>query len=350
MHRDHVGAALGDDHAAGARGVRARDVGAEEVPAAVVDRVIGRVQVPRLLPFPHRPRAEAEHAPARVAEREHDPSAEAVVRASLTARAGGQASGDKLAVGEPGAPRGEQHAVPSARCVADAELAKNTLLEPARGQVRSRRVGLLGLPQHAHVPRRRALEELEQPVARPPALGRRRVLLDDLELHPVAVGQELERALELQPLGELHELEGVAALATADAIEELLRRIDAERRRALAVQRAQPLVTGRPHAAQLHARADKVDHVDRGAHALLGVVGVAGHGLHRKGLGHRERFEGADAVAIGHVGQAHANRARVVKDDKPAPGRTASKRPGAPPGPPGGEPRSWRAQPPGSAG
>ena len=176
MHRDHVGAALGDDHAAGARGVRARDVGPEEVPALVVDRVVGGVQVPRLLALAYRPRAEAEHAPVRVAEREHDPSAEAVVRAPLAARAGGQAGGDELAVGEPGAPRGEQQPVPRARCVADAELAEKTLLEPARGQVRARRVGLLGVPQHAHVPRRRALEQLEQPVARPPALGRRRVL------------------------------------------------------------------------------------------------------------------------------------------------------------------------------
>ena len=33
VHRDHVGVALGDDHAAGARGVRARDVGPEELPA-----------------------------------------------------------------------------------------------------------------------------------------------------------------------------------------------------------------------------------------------------------------------------------------------------------------------------
>ena len=81
---------------------------------------------------------------------------------------------------------------------------------------------------------------------------------------PVAVGQELERALELHPLGELHELEGVAALATAEAIEALLGRIDAERRRALVAEGAQPLATGRPRAAQLHARTDQVDHVDRG--------------------------------------------------------------------------------------
>jgi hypothetical protein len=122
--------------------------------------------------------------------------------------------------------------------------------------------------------------------SRAPPLGRRRVLLDDLELHPVAGGQELERARELHPLGELHEPEGVAALATAEAVEALLGRIDAERRRALVVEGAQPLVTGRPRAAQLHARADQVEHVDRVAHALLGVVGVAGHGLQRQGLGH----------------------------------------------------------------
>src|SRR5215218_1607810 len=113
--------------------------------ARVVDRVVGAAQVLPLLSLPDRPRAEAEHAPARVAEREHDPPAEAVVGAPLAARAGGQAGGDELAVGEPGAPGGEEQPVPRARRVADAELAQKILLEPARGQVRARRLGLLGL-------------------------------------------------------------------------------------------------------------------------------------------------------------------------------------------------------------
>jgi hypothetical protein len=66
-------------------------------------------------------------------------------------------------------------------------------------------------------------------------------------------------------------------------------------------------------------------------------------GRHARGAAPR----GGDPLAIGHAGQAYANRARVVNDDKPAPGRTASKGPGAlrlarlv------GEPRSWRVRPP----
>ena len=70
--------------------------------------------------------------------------------------------------------------------------------------------------------------------------GGLRVLRLALELHAGAVGERLQRGAEVEPLGLHHELEDVAALAAAEAVVELLDRVDAERRRALVVERAQP--------------------------------------------------------------------------------------------------------------
>ena len=61
----------------------------------------------------------------------------------------------------------------------------------------------------------------------------------------VAVGEQLERLAERQRLRLHHEREDVAARAAAEAVVELLDRVDAERRRALVVERAQPDVAGR---------------------------------------------------------------------------------------------------------
>ena len=82
------------------------------------------------------------------------------------------------------------------------------------------------------------------------ALGRvARVLGLALQRHAVALGQRLQRRAEVQPLRLHHELEDVAARAAAEAVVELLDRVDAERRRALLVERAQPLqARARPRA------------------------------------------------------------------------------------------------------
>jgi hypothetical protein len=242
VHRDHVRVALGDDHAPRARRVGTGDVRPEQVAALVVDGVVGRVQVLRPLVGAQGPRAEAEHASAQVAQREHDPPAEAVVQHALALGALGEARLVDLAVGEAAAADGVEQRVVGAGRVAHAELAQGRLLEAPAGQVLARGRRLGRVPQVAHVERRGALEQLVQALARLAALGRRGVLLDDLQAHAVAVGDVLHRALEVESLGELHEAERVTALAAPEAVEELLRRVDPERRRALVVERAEPLV------------------------------------------------------------------------------------------------------------
>ena len=98
-----------------------------------------------------------------------------------------------------------------------------------------------------------------------------------LQLDPVALGQQLQGAFEVEALGLLHEREDVAGGLAAEAVVDLLARVDPERRRALVVERAQALVAAGPGAAQLGARGDELDHVDRVAHAVLGLGGVEGH-------------------------------------------------------------------------
>ncbi len=109
------------------------------------------------------------------------------------------------------------------------------------------------------------------------ALGLARVLLGEIERDAVAVGEELHGAEEVEALGLPREADRVAADLAAEAVVVLLRGLDAERRRALVVKRAQARVAVRVDAAQLGARADEVDHVDRVANPLDRVVGVARH-------------------------------------------------------------------------
>ena len=77
-----------------------------------------------------------------------------------------------------------------------------------------------------------------QPLAALPAGRRCRVLLLGLQLDPEAVGERLERASEVEPLGLHHEVERVARLPAPEAVVVLLVRADVERRRALVVERA----------------------------------------------------------------------------------------------------------------
>src|SRR5437764_1915387 len=67
----------------------------------------------------------------------------------------------------------------------------------------------------------------------------RRALLV-LERNPEAVGEPLDGRREVEPLGLLDEADHVAALAAAEAVEELLDRVDGKARRALLVERAAP--------------------------------------------------------------------------------------------------------------
>ena len=83
MHRDHVGVALAENYLATLCRGGAGEIGGIDLAAFVEDSVLGAVEVLRLLVSANRAGAEAEHAPAAVAERECNPATEAVVHVAL---------------------------------------------------------------------------------------------------------------------------------------------------------------------------------------------------------------------------------------------------------------------------
>ena len=97
-----------------------------------------------------------------------------------------------------------------------------------------------------------------------PRLVRRQLLV--LDRHAVALGEALDGLGEVAGLELHHELEDVAADPTAEAVVQLLRRLDREARRLLVVERA---ARHRADALLAHlagARGDQLDEVGALAH------------------------------------------------------------------------------------
>src|ERR1041385_1188920 len=102
-------------------------------------------------------------------------------------------------------------------------------------------------------------------------IGFARRFLAPRQLDADAPGHVLDRLGEGEALGQREELEDVAARAAAEAVEESLGAVDGERRRLLAVERAESLVA---LAGELERRdlADEVDDVGGLADAADDVV------------------------------------------------------------------------------
>ena len=113
--------------------------------------------------------------------------------------------------------------------------------DAALGEVRRARLfGLRELAGVEAVRGRDGLEELLAPVVARPARAPR-----DRDAEPRR--ERLDRLRELEPVHLAHEVDDVAAGAAAEAVVQPLVAVDGERRRALVVERAEPL----PGAARL---------------------------------------------------------------------------------------------------
>jgi hypothetical protein len=114
----------------------------------------------------------------------------------------------------------------------------------------------------ALVEARRLLQQREQPLtaASSRVLLRRGLVV--LERHAKTFGEPLDGLREVELLGLTHERDHVAALAAAEAVEELVRRVDREARCLFVVEgtKAGP---ARPGAPELRLRLDDLDHVGR---------------------------------------------------------------------------------------
>ena len=252
--REHVGVSLHHQ-----RQVAAGDLGAGEVQpvqhvALVEQRTLGRVHV---LPLVVRARqhapTERDHAPAGVRHGEHESPAEVVDRVPRALGAHGEAG--RLELLDRVAPtlRRAHEAVPALGRQPDAVAFDHLVAQPAPREVgarrRPRRIGA----EPAGIPARRLVEQRAQTIlAASPRLLDRVVLLV-LELDPVARGEPLDRAGEIDRLGLPHEIDHVALGAAAEAEVHLLAGVHGERRGTLLVERtaAHPLVARLP---QLGAR------------------------------------------------------------------------------------------------
>ena len=174
-----------------------------------------------------------------------------------------------------------------------------------RRQVLLHRLPGLG-PEHALVERRRLFEQRVEPIL-PPALRvglRRRLLV--LELDVEAVGEPLDRADEVEPLGLADERDRVAADPAAEAVVRAAVGRDRERRRLLLVERAETRVAP-ADLAQARAGLDEVDDVRRGL-----------HGVDRRVLDprHLQRLGVLEGEAVGHAGQIVHDLGRLSHHDR----------------------------------
>ena len=180
------------------------------------------------------------------------------------------------ATSKPGPLAADQDRVPGTRRVADAEPFQGLLLEAALGKVGACLPRLLGVPEVAAVERGGAVQQLAELAPLLAAGLDLRVLLLALELDPVAVGQQLHRLGESEPLLLLDEFDRVAADPAAEAVVELLLRVDRERWGPLLVERAEA-DHPRSLALEVGMGGDDLDDVGRLLHPLEAVGGDQRH-------------------------------------------------------------------------
>ena len=125
---------------------------------------------------------------------------------------------------------------PAPRRETEPELAADRFAEPSAREVLAHRRACRRLPEVALVERGRLLEDGVQPVAPLPRLLELRRGLLVLEVDAEPLGQPLDGLGEVEVLGLADERDHVAALAAAEAVVQLVGRIDGEARRPLLVE------------------------------------------------------------------------------------------------------------------
>ena len=130
--------------------------------------------------------------------------------------------------------------------------------------------------QRSGVEGRGAVEQLAEAAPLLAPRLRPRVLFLALQLDPVAVGEQLDRLGEAEPLLLLDELDRVAADPAAEAVVELFLRVDREGGRGLLVEGAEP-DPARALAAQVGVGGDDLDDVDCLLDPLQALLGYQRH-------------------------------------------------------------------------
>ena len=220
--------------------------------------------------------AEGDDAPGLVADREHQAAVEAVAQVRGGAGAVGErpdAGGDHLLGREAVAARELVERAPFVRVVAELERLDRGGVEPAPLQVGARAGGGGSLEQAAVAERGELGVDLVEALR---AGGAAVVLLRD-DLH-AALLREVADGVDERHAVVLHEeLEDVAALAAAEALEALALRVHREARGLLVVERAAGLPRG-AGALEGDAVPDHLHDVGAGADVFDDGFGDDGHG------------------------------------------------------------------------
>lgn len=221
-----VGVALDDHGPAGLRDVLLRQVDAVQHLGLLVDRGLGGVEVLRaVVVVAELAGAEADDVAGGVADRPHQPAAEAVDGAAPAVL--GEAGGDQLLVAEALAAEVTGEVVPARRAVADAEVGGGGLVEAALGEELPADLGL-GAVQLLGVELGGRLVCLDQPDALAALVGGVVPALLVAQGDARLGGEPLDDLRERQMVDLLHEGDRVAALLAAEAVEETLARADLE--------------------------------------------------------------------------------------------------------------------------
>ena len=236
---------------------------AVEDAALRVDRGLGGVQVLGLAAV-ERARAEGHHLARLVQDREDRAVAEAVVVALLALPLEDEAGllQERAERTSPAARRGGR---PRRRARRPARIRSSVSFRKPRPRRYSRAFGPRGGPEGPREVLGRRLHEREHLLALlavgpglDAALGHR---------HAEAAGQHLDGLGEAHPLAQHQELEDVAALAAAEAVEDGRLLAHVEGRALLLVERAQALPR-RPHLPQRHVLGDDAHDVRDAPHLL----------------------------------------------------------------------------------
>ena len=271
-----VGVPLDDHRTLLLRDRLAREVDAVEHLRLLVDRGLGGVEVLRaVVVVEELAGAEADGVARQVADRPHQPAAEAVVDAAVALRH--QPGSQHLLLAEPPPAQVGDERVPPLRGEADAERRRGRLVEAPRPEELAAG-GRVRAGERLDVERRRDLVRLDQARALPLLPARCRAALLVAQRHAGASRELLDRLGEGEMVDLAQEVDDVAALGAAEAVPEALAGGHVERRGALLVEGAQPLEA----AAAGPLEGDVLAHhlVDAGplAHQRDVLVADAGHG------------------------------------------------------------------------
>ncbi len=268
----HVRVALDDHGPGGLRDLLLRQVDAVQHLGLLVDRGLGGVQVLRaVVVVAQLARAEADHLAADVADRPHQPAAEAVDRFAAAAVLG-EPGGDQLLVAEALAAQEAGQVVPPGRAVAHAEVRGRGLVEAALRQELAADLRL-GAAQLVNVELGGGLVRLDQPDAVAAAAGAGGVAALLVPQGDAGqAGQALDRLREGEVVDLHDEVEGVPARLAAEAVVEPLAGADLEGRGLLVVEGAQALEVAAARVAQLEVLGDHGVDRDRVPYRLHVVV------------------------------------------------------------------------------